>query len=438
MMRQFRFLVPALVSTLLIPADIAPARNPPPDFSAHTLPTTQVPAPASLAWEYADVAILAAALALASFLALTRRSRRGLFLLTIASLAWLGFWRKGCICSIGAIQNVSLALFDSNYAIPLSAVAFFALPLLVTLFFGRTFCAAVCPLGAIQELTLLRPVRVAPWIEHSLGLIPYIYLGVAVLFAATGSAFLICQYDPFVGFFRLSGSANMLVFGGSLLIVGLFVGRPYCRYLCPLGAMFRLLAPLSKWHVRIPPDDCINCRLCEDACPYGAIRAPTVELPAAGRQQGRRRLAATLAFLPVLIAIGTWLGYQSGVPLSQLDFNTRLAERIRLEETGKVRGTTDASDAYRNTGRPATELYRDVLDKRQRFALAGAGLGAWIGLVLGAKLIQLSIRRRRTEFEPDRSRCVSCGRCFWYCPKEQVRLGLIPSIEAAAIKQLKT
>jgi ferredoxin len=48
-----------------------------------------------------------------------------------------------------------------------------------------------------------------------------------------------------------------------------------------------------------------------------------------------------------------------------------------------------------------------------------------MGLVIGAKLVHLSVRRRRAEFLPDRANCVSCGRCFWYCPSEQVRQGMI-------------
>ena len=35
--------------------------------------------------------------------------------------------------------------------------------------------------------------------------------------------------------------------------------------------------------------------------------------------------------------------------------------------------------------------------------------------------MQLSVRRRRTDFEPDRGACVSCGRCLWYCPEEHAR-----------------
>ncbi len=127
--------------------------------------------------DYLDVAALAAGLSLASYFAIKKRSRRGLFLLTIASLAWFGFWRKGCICPIGAIQNVTLAVCDSSYIVPLSAAAFFILPLVFTLFFGRTFCAAVCPLGAVQELVAVRPVQTPVWLDHALGLLAYVYLG---------------------------------------------------------------------------------------------------------------------------------------------------------------------------------------------------------------------------------------------------------------------
>ena len=162
--------------------------------------------------------------------------------------------------------------------------AIFALPIIFTLFFGRTFCAAVCPLGAVQELVALRPVSVPAWLDHALGLLAYVYLGAGVLFAATGTAFVVCRYDPFVGFFRHSASANMLILGACFLVGGIFVGRPYCRYLCPYGAILGLVSRCRSGTCKIPPDECIQCRLCEDACPYGAIREPTVALPPAERR----------------------------------------------------------------------------------------------------------------------------------------------------------
>jgi ferredoxin len=413
---------------LLIPAGILSAGDfiPLPTFSSYEIHSTQNPAARAQWRDYLDVAALAAGLSLASYLAIKKRSRRGLFLLTIASLVWFGFVRKGCICPIGAIQNVTLAACDSNYIVPMTAVAFFLMPLIFTLFFGRTFCAAICPLGAVQELVAVRPVQTPAWLDHVLGLLAYVYLGAAVLFTVTGTAFVICRYDPFVGLFRLSASANMLILGACFLVVGMFVGRPYCRYLCPYGAILGLLSKVSKWHVQIPPDRCIQCRLCEEACPYGAIREPTVVLPIFERSHARRRLAALLLSLPVLIGLGAVLGNNLEVPLAWVHPTVRLAEHIRMEEASKTPSSTPENDsliheieAFRNTGLAVEDLYREASALRATFGVAGAWFGAWVGLVIGIKMIHLSIRRHRTDYLPDRAGCVSCGRCFWYCPGEQ-------------------
>jgi polyferredoxin len=319
-------------------------------------------------------------------------------------------------------------LADRTYAIPVTVVGLFLLPLVFTLFFGRTFCAAVCPLGAVQELVAVSKVRVPTWLDHALGLVPYIYLGVAVVFAGTGTAFVICRYDPFIGLFRLSGDANLLIFGASLLILGIFVGRPYCRYLCPYGGILALLSKITKWHAKIPPTRCIQCRLCEDSCPYGAIQEPTLPASPEQRRTARRRLLIGLAATPLLVAAGAGLGLLLSVPLARLAPEYRLAERIRLEDAGQVDGTTDASDGFRNTGKPVTELYQQALRTQQRFRTLGLWLGAWIALVLAVKWTTLAMHRKRTDYQPDRARCVSCGRCYWYCPEEQMRLGLIQDI----------
>ncbi len=419
-----------------------------PEIPGYETPVTQYPAPRPEPYEALHVAALMVALGLAAYLALARRSRRGLFVLTAVCLVWFGFWRRGCVCPIGAIQNVAAALADPAFPIPWTVVAMFALPILAALLFGRVFCAAVCPLGAVQELVAVRPVKTPEWLDHALGVVPFVYLGVAVLYAATGTALVICEYDPFVGFFRFGSTASMFVLGLCFLTVGMFVGRPYCRYVCPYGAILGLCSRVAKEHVRIPPDECIKCRLCEDVCPYGAIRAPTVELAPDQRRRGRRRLAAVLAAFPFLVGLGAVVGYGLGGPLSKLHATVRQAEDVRLAERLGAAGTpapeklsdpreaqrikrrNDRVEAFRKTGRPATELYEEALALRQRFAWGGLWLGGWVGLVIGAKLVQLSVRRRRTEYTPDRASCVSCGRCFWYCPQEQLRQGLIDAIPA--------
>ena len=422
-------MVAVVAMSLVVSPTAAVERFPPPDFTDHKLPATAIPAPRAEWFQYLDLTAFVLALCGASYLAIAKRSRRGLFTLSIVSLAWLGFWRGGCICPVGSIQNVALAMFEPMYALPWTVAVLFALPILFTLFFGRTFCAAVCPLGAVQELVVLCPVSVPTWIDHALGILAYVYLGAGVLFASTGTAFVICRYDPFVGFFRHNASANMLVLGACFLVVGVFVGRPYCRYLCPYGAILGIASLASKWHVKIPPNECNRCRLCEDSCPYGAIREPTATIPPTERRRGRRRLAMLLALLPMLIAAGFWLGRQLEAPLARLHPTVRLADRIRLEQTGRVEGTVDISDAFRNTGRSTNNLYREALSLNSRFRRAGGWFGAWIGLVAGVKLLHLSVRRKRSDYQLDRTACVSCGRCFWYCPSEQARQGWIQEIK---------
>ena len=111
-------------------------------------------------------------------------------------------------------------------------------------------------------------------VDRLLGSLKYLYLGLAFLVAvrpALARDFLICRFDPFVGFFRGDGPPHMLMAGGAFLVLGMFVGRPFCRYLCPYGVLLSLVSRLSWKGVTITPDKEIDCGLCSDACPYGAI-----------------------------------------------------------------------------------------------------------------------------------------------------------------------
>jgi ferredoxin len=194
------------------------------------------------------------------------------------------------------------------------------------------------------------------------------------------------------------------------------VGRPYCRFLCPYGALLRLLAPLARWPVQITRGECVNCHLCANACPYGAIHPPTPEATIP-RRDGRTRLALLLLLLPVLVAAGAFLVRQAAPVLARLHPAVRTAEQVYLSD----KGVLDDAAAPRATAFAASGAEVDTLRARaarvqRQFDAGSLLLGAWLGLVVGIKLIALAVRRRRAVYGIDPAACVACGRCYASCP----------------------
>jgi len=275
-------------------------RFPKPEFETdYVQPKPTTPEPRILAFEYLDLLVLLIVLILATHFAIRSRSRKGILWLSVFSLLYFGFYREGCICSVGSIQNIALSLFSNGYLVSITVLAFFVLPLLFSLFFGRVFCAAACPLGVIQDLVILKPITISSRLQKVLGLFPYIYLGLAVLYAATGTDFVICKYDPFIGFYRMGANFTMVVIGVSMLLIGLFVARPYCRFICPYGVLLKWTSKFSKYHLSITPSKCTQCHLCTDSCPFEAIDKPTTESFQSNSTKNIRKFLIYALLIPI-------------------------------------------------------------------------------------------------------------------------------------------
>jgi len=406
----------SLISGLLISlVAYTQQRFPRPDFeSEYVVPTPHIPEPRSATMEIIDVFVLFGVLSLVTWLVLKKRSRRGVLYLSVFTLLYFGFYRDGCICSIGSIQNVALSLSDPGYAISITTLAFFVIPLIFALFAGRVFCGGACPLGAIQDLVILKPISLNSGLRKALGLLPYLYLGLAILFAVTKSDFIICKYDPFVGIFRLDATFQMLVLGGSFLILGMFIARPYCRFLCPYGVLLNWMSSVSKRHLTITPAECIDCKLCAHSCPMDAINQPVFE-PVSTKGDISRFILAVLV-IPVWILIGGYIVSKSHIYLSKVNPTVNLAELLITRP--ELKNDPDHIDiqTFMTSGKTLETLVAEASVIRGKFYYGGWFLGGFLGLAFGIMFTRKTIYRNRTDYEPDKGNCVSCARCMDYCP----------------------
>jgi NAD-dependent dihydropyrimidine dehydrogenase PreA subunit len=287
---------------------------------------------------------------------------------------------------------------------------------LFALAYGRVFCAGVCPLGAIQELTGIRPVKLPKFIEVLLASVPFIYLAVAILFSSTNSQFIICRYDPFVGIFRFDAPYTMIIFGALLLLAGVFVNRPYCRFLCPYGVLLNIFSRFAGKHLTITPAECTNCRLCEEACPYNAIIPSNLEQKQEEPEKSRKRFIQYIVLVPVFAIAGALLLYNLAPVLSGANSTVRLAREIRTEKKSGIESALKDVVAFKESGKTEPELYNEEELIIERFRNDSPWAGAFLGISLGIGMISFTIKSRRSEYKPHQGKCYSCGRCFKYCP----------------------
>ncbi len=421
MTRFLRYILIVVVLTIEAGTSMAAEaqqRFPMPEFAnGYKQPFTTSPSARFQILEYLDVALLLSVLLITTWFVLKKRSRKGVFWVSVFSLLYFGFYREGCICSIGSIQNVILGMVDPTYAIPLTALLFFLLPLIFALFAGRIFCAGACPLGAIQDLVAFKPITLPKWIQQILGLIPFLYLGLAVLYVATKSEFIICRYDPFIGFFRFDAPFHMLTLGALFLLIGIFVARPYCRFFCPYGVLLGWMSKFSSNHMTITPSACIQCKLCANSCPFGAIDEPVVET--GKRRSNVNRFMTYFLLLPLWIGIGGFAGSKMYVPLSLINRNVYLADLIVKHPEVKNDPNNIDVRTFMSLGKSTEKLMEEAVAIRKQFYIGGWLLGGFMGLIIGTSLLRLSTFRKRDDWEPNKTNCLSCARCMPYCPVKE-------------------
>ena len=356
--------------------------------------------------------ILIAILVLGTLSLYRYRSRKSIRVLSLLTLLFLGFLKAGCVCPIGSIQNIAAAIFNTAVPVTLIVLLVFFLPLLCALYYGRVFCGVACPLGALQDVFVIYPKKVPSYLDRALRILPYFYFSLAILFAVNGLGFIICRYDPFIALFRLSGDWLQWFLVIFFLLLGLFVARPYCRYLCPYSVLLRWFSRYSSQKVQIPIDGCVNCHLCQEACPFDVIAPPRPKKYKEDKERTLWRLRWLVALLPAIVAIGILFGTLLTDTFASLHREVYVARQLELGN----RQLDEVSAFLINDG-DVKGLHQRIAIRRRRLKISCGLLGGFWALIIVFAAFDVSRRRQNETYEVMEEFCLACGRCYEYCPR---------------------
>ena len=193
------------------------------------------------------------------------------------------------ISTFSAIKAIYVALIDGSFSASAltGQIVLAASMLLITALMGRFFCGFLCAFGTMGDffwyigtkLKLPRP-KIGSKADRLLKKLKYVLLVLIVVMIWTlGATILSGTNNPWTVFgmlTSLSGWTNLsvLVSVGAVLLVliivgSLFVERMFCRYLCPLGAVFAVVSKFRLFKIRKPRAKCGACRACTKRCSMG-------------------------------------------------------------------------------------------------------------------------------------------------------------------------
>jgi ferredoxin len=216
--------------------------------------------------------ILVLSLAIGYFIKFQKfRNLRGVFL--IATVVILGFWKGACPCPISSFQNLILA--GVGVDVSWQSLVWFLGLIPVTYLAGRVYCGWLCHLGAFQEfLYIPGKIRIlqSEKAQKAMRGIRTGFLVVLVIQVIITHSNIFKNYDPFKAAYNLMASNTLSwVLLGLLLSSSVFIFRPFCKAVCPVGLMLGWINKIPGARVIGNNGKCTGCKNCDTTCQIRAI-----------------------------------------------------------------------------------------------------------------------------------------------------------------------
>jgi ferredoxin len=198
--------------------------------------------------------------------------------LLLLSAVFFGFF-------LGGVPNPINGIFEilANHQVLLNIILI-GLPVGLSFLWGRFYCGWICPLGAIQEFLYPAPEgRSLPQpLDRVLKYLKYFTLIIIGYLSWHATVNLWQPLDPSRTLFTFGGTLTAIIIMAAIILFSILVPRPFCKYLCPLGAILALTSKLALFRMRADVKKCMVCGKCRvGECPMDAISAfnPEVDLP---------------------------------------------------------------------------------------------------------------------------------------------------------------
>ena len=201
-------------------------------------------------------------------------------LILFVTLAYFGFVAGGCSCILFYFQGFVLFLMGKTTFLFSFSFAVILAILVLSVIFGPLWCGWICWLGALQEF-IFKQNKWKWWktkkTQQILIYIQTIAFVALVLWVIFMQRPVLCAYDPFISVFKLKifnwiGYITVPL----LLISSLFIYRPFCRILCPIGWLLYVIK-FIPFAAKLKLVECTECRKCHSYCKLNAIRDKQID-----------------------------------------------------------------------------------------------------------------------------------------------------------------